>query len=139
MSTAAKPTTTRAMGARATARPLSPHLQVYRMPLAALLSIAGHRATGVGLVLGLVLLTWWLAAAAFGEAAYATVIAFVGSWLGQLILFGFSVALYFHLCTGVRHLFWDAGKGFEMKDTERTNVIVIVVSLVLTAITWLMV
>jgi succinate dehydrogenase / fumarate reductase, cytochrome b subunit len=139
MSTATKPTTTRTMGARAVVRPLSPHLQVYRMPLAAMLSIAGHRVTGIGLALGLLLLTWWLAAAAFGDGPYAVVTAFIGSWFGQLILFGFSVAFYFHVCTGVRHLFWDAGKGFEIPDTNRTNLIVIAASVVLTVLTWLMV
>ena len=139
MSTAAKPTTTRTMGTREIVRPLSPHLQVYRMPLAAMLSIAGHRATGIGLVLGLLLLTWWLAAAAFGDTAYATVMAFIGSWLGQLVLFGFSVAFYFHVCTGIRHLFWDAGKGFEIPDTQRTNQIVIAAAVALTILTWLIV
>jgi succinate dehydrogenase / fumarate reductase, cytochrome b subunit len=139
MSTATKPTTTRTMGAREISRPMSPHLQVYRMPLAAMLSIAGHRVTGVGLVLGLLLLTWWLAAAAFGDAAYATVMAFIGSWFGQLILFGFSLAFYFHVCTGVRHLFWDAGKGFEIPDTNRTNQIVIAAAVALTVLTWLIV
>jgi succinate dehydrogenase / fumarate reductase cytochrome b subunit len=137
MSTAAKPTTTRAIGAHGAHRPLSPHLQVYRMPLAALLSIAGHRATGCGLVLGLLLLTWWLTAAAYGEDAYGVVMAFIGSWFGQLILFGFSVALYFHLCTGVRHLFWDAGKGFEIADTQRSNQIVLASAVILTVITWI--
>ena len=139
MSTAAKPTTTRTMGTRALPRPLSPHLQVYRMPLAAMLSIAGHRATGIGLMAGLFLLTWWVTAAAYGEPAYATVMTFIGSWLGQLILFGFSLAFYFHVCTGVRHLFWDAGKGFEIPDTQRTNQIVIAAAVALTIITWLIV
>jgi succinate dehydrogenase / fumarate reductase, cytochrome b subunit len=139
MSTAAKPTKTRAMGTRAVVRPLSPHLQVYRMPLAALLSIAGHRATGIGLASGLSLLTWWLVAAAYGDASYGVVMAFIGSWFGQLILFGFTLAFYFHVCTGVRHLFWDAGKGFEISDTQRTNQIVIAASVGLTIITWLIV
>ncbi|MSO97151.1 MAG: succinate dehydrogenase, cytochrome b556 subunit [Rhodospirillaceae bacterium] len=137
MSTASKPTATRAIGALPGHRPMSPHVEIYRMPLAAMLSIAGHRVTGVGLVFGLLLLTWWLTAAAFGEPAYATAMAFIGSWFGTLILFGFSLAFYFHLCTGVRHLFWDAGKGFEISDTNRTNQIVIMVALALTVITWL--
>ena len=139
MSTAAKPATTRTLGTRALSRPLSPHLQIYRMPLAAMLSIAGHRATGIGLVLGLLLLTWWLTAAAFGEPAYTTTMAFIGSWFGTFILFGFSFAFYFHLCTGVRHLFWDAGKGFEIPDTQRTNQIVIAAAVILTLLTWLIV
>jgi succinate dehydrogenase / fumarate reductase cytochrome b subunit len=137
MSTATKPTTTRTMGTRAVVRPMSPHVQVYRLPLTALLSIT-HRITGVGLSAGLLLLTYWLASAAYGDAAYATAMAVIGSWLGKLVLFGFSLALYFHLCNGVRHLVWDAGKGFEIPDTERANVIVLVVAVALTILTWLM-
>jgi len=136
MSTASKPTVTRTMGTRAAERPLSPHLQVYRLPLTALLSIT-HRITGVGLAAGLLLLTWWLAAAAYGEPAYAAAMAFIGSWLGQLLLFGFSLALYFHLCNGVRHLLWDIGKGFEIPDTQRANQIVLAAAAVLTVVTWL--
>jgi succinate dehydrogenase / fumarate reductase cytochrome b subunit len=138
MSTAAKPTTTRAMGVRALNRPLSPHLQVYRMPLAAMLSIAGHRATGIGLVLGLALLTWWVVAAAFGSDAYDAAMAVIGSWFGKLVLFGFSLAFYFHVCTGVRHLLWDAGTGFENSDTQRSNQLVIAAAVLLTILTWLL-
>jgi succinate dehydrogenase / fumarate reductase, cytochrome b subunit len=136
MSTAAKPTKTRAIGVLPQNRPLSPHVEIYRMPLTAILSIT-HRITGVGLAMGLLLLTWWVTAAAFGEGAFATVMAFTGSWFGQLILFGFSLALYFHLCNGIRHLVWDAGKGFEIPDTNRANQIVIVSALALTVITWI--
>lgn len=137
MSTAAKPTTTRAMGVRALHRPLSPHVQIYRLPLTALLSIT-HRITGVGLSAGLVLLTWWIAAAAYGDGAYSVVMAVIGSWFGKLVLFGFSLSLYFHLCNGVRHLVWDAGKGFEISDTQRANQIVLAVAAVLTILTWLL-
>ena len=105
------------MGVRALHRPMSPHVMIYRMPLTAILSIT-HRITGVGLSAGLVLLTWWITAAALGDGAYATAIAVIGSWFGKLVLFGFSLALYFHLCNGVRHLVWDAGKGFEIPDTS---------------------
>ena len=117
-------------------RPLSPHLQIYRLPLTAYISILGHRTTGVGLAFGLLLLTWWVTAAAFGEPEYATVQDFIGSWFGQLVMLGFSLALYFHLCNGIRHLFWDAGMGFEIKDTDRANIIVIVAAVLLTAGTW---
>ncbi|MDX2222823.1 MAG: succinate dehydrogenase, cytochrome b556 subunit [Rhodospirillaceae bacterium] len=122
--------------AKATARPLSPHVQVYRLPLTALLSIT-HRITGVGLALGLVLLAWWLAAAATGPDAYATASAVIGSWFGLLVLFGFSFALSFHLCNGVRHLFWDAGKGFEIAQAQRSDKIVIAAAIALTAVAWL--
>lgn len=118
------------------ARPLSPHVQVYRLPLTAILSIA-HRITGVGLTMGLLLLTCWLAAAAFGGPAYTAVMDFITSWFGQLILFGFSLSLYFHLCNGLRHLVWDAGKGFEIADTQRANLIVLASAVVLTVVTWL--
>ncbi len=137
MSTASKPTVTRAMGVRASHRPMSPHVMIYRMPLTAILSIT-HRITGVGLSAGLVLLTWWITAAALGDGAYATAMAVIGSWFGKLVLFGFSLALYFHLCNGVRHLVWDAGKGFEISDTQRANQIVLVVAAVLTILTWLL-
>ena len=122
--------------AKPIARPLSPHLQVYRLPLAAVLSIT-HRITGVGLTLGTLLLTWWLAAAASGPAAFQTATDFMGSWLGLLILLGFSLAAFFHLCNGIRHLFWDAGSGFEKAETARNNVFVLVGAVVLTAVSWL--
>lgn len=122
--------------AKAPSRPLSPHLQVYRLPLTALLSIT-HRITGVGLAAGLVLLAWWLAAAATGPDAYATVAAVLGSWFGLLVLFGFSLALSFHLCNGIRHLFWDAGKGFEIAQAQRSDKIVIGAAVALTAVVWL--
>jgi succinate dehydrogenase / fumarate reductase cytochrome b subunit len=122
--------------AKSSARPLSPHLQVYRLPLAAWLSIS-HRITGVGLTLGTLLLTWWLAAAAYGPDAYAVFSDFIGSVLGLLILFGFSVALFFHLCNGIRHLLWDAGKNFSIADTKRSNTFVIAGTVVLTAVAWL--
>ncbi|MGE3332567.1 MAG: succinate dehydrogenase, cytochrome b556 subunit [Rhodospirillaceae bacterium] len=122
--------------AKSSARPLSPHLQVYRLPLAAWLSIS-HRATGIGLTLGTLLLTWWVAAAAYGPDAYTVFTDFLGSYLGLLILFGFSVALFFHLCNGIRHLFWDAGKNFSIEATKRTNTFVIAGTVVLTAASWL--
>ena len=122
--------------AKPSARPLSPHLQVYRLPLAAWLSIS-HRITGIGLTLGTLLLTWWVAAAAYGPDAYATFAGFIGSPFGYFILFGFSVALFFHLCNGIRHLLWDAGKNFSIADTKRSNVFVIAGTVILTAIAWL--
>jgi succinate dehydrogenase / fumarate reductase cytochrome b subunit len=122
--------------AKPSARPLSPHLQVYRLPLAAWLSIS-HRITGIGLTLGTLLLTWWVAAAAYGPDAYATFAGFIGSPFGYFILFGFSVALFFHLCNGIRHLVWDAGKNFSIADTKRSNVFVIAGTVILTAIAWL--
>jgi succinate dehydrogenase / fumarate reductase, cytochrome b subunit len=123
--------------AKNAARPLSPHLQIYRLPLAAILSIT-HRITGVGLTLGTVLLTWWVASAAYGPDAYEIATEFLGSPLGYLILFGFSVALFYHLCNGIRHLFWDAGMNFEIAETKRANVIVLAGTVILTAVTWIL-
>lgn len=123
--------------AKPTVRPLSPHLQVYRLPLAAWLSIT-HRITGIGLTIGTLLLTWWLVSAAYGPAAYETATDFMASPLGYFLLFGFSVALFYHLCNGVRHLFWDIGKNFSIAQTNAGNVIVIVSTLVLTVIAWVL-
>jgi succinate dehydrogenase / fumarate reductase cytochrome b subunit len=121
--------------AKPSARPLSPHLQVYRLPLAAWLSIT-HRITGVGLTFGSLLLAWWVVSAAYGEDAYVTFTGFLSSIWGTLILFGFSVALFFHLSNGIRHLFWDAGRNFSIAETRCTNFIVIAGTVVLTAIAW---
>ena len=100
-------------------RPLSPHLQVYRWQLTMAMSIF-HRMTGVGLALGLLLLTWWLAAAASGPEYFKLVHAVMGSWIGRLILLGFTGSLFFHLCNGIRHLLWDVGHGFEIETMRRT-------------------
>jgi succinate dehydrogenase / fumarate reductase cytochrome b subunit len=122
--------------AKSSARPLSPHLQVYRLPLAAWLSIT-HRITGVGLTLGTLLLTWWVAAAAYGEESYNVFAGFISSPFGLFILFGFSVALFFHLCNGLRHLLWDAGKNFSIAATKTSNTFVLAGTVILTAIAWL--
>ncbi|MFL2771814.1 MAG: succinate dehydrogenase, cytochrome b556 subunit [Rhodospirillaceae bacterium] len=116
-------------------RPLSPHLQVYRLPLTALISIS-HRITGVGLTLGTLLLTWWVTAAAYGESYYSKVQAFLGNWFGQLLLLGFSFALFFHLCNGLRHLFWDFGRYFELEQVRRSDAAVLIGSVALTVATW---
>ncbi|BBL75319.1 succinate dehydrogenase, cytochrome b556 subunit [Methylomagnum ishizawai] len=96
-------------------RPLSPHLQVYRLPLTALLSIS-HRITGVVLSLGLVLWVVFLMAVAQGGSHYALAQALLDSFLGRLLLWGWIYALFFHLCHGVRHLVWDTVHGLE-RDT----------------------
>ena len=127
-----------ANAAKPTSRPLSPHLQVYRLPLAAVLSIVASRATGIGLSLGLLLLTWWLTSAAYGPDAYDQAMVYIASPIGLFILFGFSLALFFHLCNGIRHLLWDAGRNFEIGQTKRGNIYVIIGALVLTAAAWLL-
>ena len=116
-------------------RPLSPHLQIYHWPVTMATSIL-HRATGVALGAGTLLLTWWLVAAASGPSAFADAQAFLSNWLGQLVLLGFSWSLIYHLFNGIRHLFWDAGMGFEIETANRTGWWVIVGSVVVTLIVW---
>ncbi|ALG70195.1 succinate dehydrogenase [Azospirillum thiophilum] len=122
--------------ANGSGRPLSPHLQVYKLPLTAVMSIT-HRITGVGLAVGTLLLTWWLVAAAVGPDAFARAQGFIGSFFGLLLMFGWSAALYYHLCNGMRHLVWDAGKSFELPDAERANRIVLIATAALTVLTWI--
>ncbi len=117
-------------------RPLSPHLQVYRWQITMALSIL-HRITGVGLALGLLLLTWWLVAAASGAAYFDMVHSIIGSWIGRVILLGFTASLFFHLFNGIRHLFWDVGYGFEIDAMRRSGYIVLAATVVATLGTFL--
>ncbi|MDG1859561.1 MAG: succinate dehydrogenase, cytochrome b556 subunit [Emcibacteraceae bacterium] len=118
-----------------TKRPTSPHLQVYSWSLEMALSIL-HRATGVALTGGALLITWWVIAIASGPEAYDQFAMVMGSIFGKLVLFGFTFALMLHLSNGIRHLFWDMGKGFDLEDTHRSSKIVFVVSTVLTILCW---
>lgn len=117
-------------------RPLSPHLQVYRPQLTSVLSIL-HRITGAALSIGTVLLVYWLIAAASGPEAYEHAQAILGSMLGQLFLFLWTWALFYHLFNGVRHLFWDAGHGFEMEQVYKSGKAVVWASVILTFLCWL--
>ena len=114
-----------------TNRPLSPHLQIYKPQLTSLLSIA-HRGTGIALTLGTLLLVYWLVSLAGGPESYANAQAVLGSLIGRVVLFGWTFALFYHLCNGLRHLFWDAGLGFELDSAYRSGAIVVVVSIALT-------
>lgn len=115
-------------------RPLSPHLQIYRWQMTMALSIL-HRISGVGLALGLILLTWWLAAAARSADYFDYVHGVVmTSEIGRVFLFGFTLALFLHMCNGIRHLFWDAGLGFEKDTAKKTSWLVLVAALVLTLV-----
>ena len=116
-------------------RPLSPHLQVYRPQLTMVLSIT-HRLTGVALAFGTLLLVYWLVAVASGAAAYDTAQGLIGSFLGRLLLFGWSVALFYHLCNGIRHLFWDAGYLMDLPAVYRSGWTVVGATLTLTLISW---
>jgi len=118
-------------------RPLSPHLQIYRLTLSMMMS-GLHRVTGLGLAAGMVMLTWWLLAAAAGQNAYGTFEAFATSWIGRLVLFGFSWALLHHLLGGLRYLLWDLGYGMGPEEREwlvRANIIG---SLVFTVLFWIL-
>jgi len=118
-------------------RPLSPHLQVYRPQITSVLSIA-HRISGVALGAGALLLTWWLVAAAEGPESFENVQSIIGSWYGRVFLFGFTLALFFHLCNGVRHLFWDLGYGLELRSVYRSGWVVMVLTVVLSFLSWLL-
>jgi succinate dehydrogenase / fumarate reductase cytochrome b subunit len=117
-------------------RPLSPHLQIYRWYFTMALSIA-HRITGIGLALGLVLLTWWLVALASGPEAFATVQAIAHSWLGALVLFGYTLVLFYHMGNGIRHLVWDFGYGFDVEEARRSGVAVLAFAGAMTLLVWL--
>jgi succinate dehydrogenase / fumarate reductase cytochrome b subunit len=101
------------------ARPLSPHVQVWRWHITMFCSIA-TRATGIALYVGFLILAGWAMALAAGPDAYLAYTGLLGSWPGKLVLFGLAVSVLYHLAAGVRHLFWDAGKGFELKTADAT-------------------
>ncbi|MEE8084237.1 MAG: succinate dehydrogenase, cytochrome b556 subunit [Alphaproteobacteria bacterium] len=116
-------------------RPLSPHLQIYRLQFTSAFSFL-HRMTGVALGLGALLLVYWLAAAAAGPAWFEGARAVAGSWFGWLVLLGFTWALFYHLCNGIRHLFWDIGMGFELTTARLTGWCVVLASFALTGAAW---
>jgi succinate dehydrogenase / fumarate reductase, cytochrome b subunit len=116
-------------------RPLSPHLQIYRRQITSVMSIS-HRLTGVVLTAGLLLLVYWLVAVAGGEAAYASAASVLGSWPVRVLLFLATFAFFFHFANGIRHLWWDTGRGFEIPEVINSGRLVIVVAVVLTLVTW---
>lgn len=117
-------------------RPLSPHLQAYNMLRISSGTSIMHRITGVALGAGTLLFTAWLVSAAAGESAFSVVQAILGSWFGLIILFGFTLALFYHFCNGIRHLAWDAGKGFELPAMHRSGKLVFAATIVLTLAFW---
>jgi succinate dehydrogenase / fumarate reductase cytochrome b subunit len=117
-------------------RPLSPDLQIYRPQLTSVLSIT-HRITGIALSVGALLLVFWLIAAAAGPVAYSAVRGFIHSWLGPLLMLGWTFSLFFHLCNGIRHLIWDAGYGFELRTIYASGWSVVAASTVLTVAAWI--
>ncbi len=119
-------------------RPLSPHLQIYRWYFTMALSIA-HRIAGIGLALGLLLFTWWLVALASGPEAFATVQAVMDSRFGALVLFIYTLVLFYHMGNGIRHLVWDFGYGFDVEVARLSGVAVLVFAGAMTLVVWLVI
>ena len=116
--------------------PLSPHLQIYRWHISSLLSIT-HRISGVINLLALILIFFWLLVLSFGENNYELFLLTINSFFGKFILVGFTWSMTFHLLSGIRHLAWDLGYGYEIKTANISGIIVIIFSLALTIIFWL--
>ncbi len=120
---------------KSAARPLSPHLQIYRPMLTMMMSIM-HRITGMGLYFGIILLVWWLTAASSSDGYFDLVQGFFGHWFGRLLLFGFTWALIHHALGGLRHLLWDTGRGFDLNLIEWLARANLAGSIVLTLLLW---
>ena len=119
-------------------RPLSPHMQVWRWHVTMFTSIA-HRATGVALYAGSLILAGWVAALAGGADSYEGYMRLLGSPLGLLVLFGLTVSFLYHLANGIRHLFWDSGRGFEPKTADMSGWATIVFGVVASVLIWIIV
>ncbi len=117
-------------------RPLSPHLQIYAPLINMVMSIV-HRITGAALYLGSLLLALWLIAAATGPGAYDYVLSWFGTWLGNLVLLGYTWALMHHMLGGIRHFIWDTGHGYDLKMIDLLSWGSLAASLVLTAPIWI--
>ncbi len=117
-------------------RPLSPHLQIYSPQITSVMSIL-HRLTGIALVAGTIPLVLWIWAAAYSPECYTWLSEHLGSWYGMTLLFGWSLAFYFHLGNGLRHLWWDMGRGFELDEVNKTGMMVVIFTILATAITWI--
>ena len=116
-------------------RPLSPHLQIYRPQLTSVLSVF-HRATGIALSAGAVVLVVWVVAVAVGGPVWDWMSWFLDSWVGRFVLMGWSWSLMYHLCTGIRHLLWDHGRGLDLNSVYLSGYVAVAVSTVLTALVW---
>ena len=116
--------------------PLSPHLQIYRWHISSLISIT-HRISGIINLLALILIFFWLVVLSLGENNYELFLSIINSFFGKSILIGFTWSMSFHLLSGIRHLVWDLGYGFEIKTANISGIIVIISSLFLTILFWL--
>ena len=119
-------------------RPLSPFMfpTWYRFQITSTLSIL-HRLTGIALAVGSILLTWWLVSVAAGGDLFTATRVFIASPIGMLLLFGWSIAFFYHLSNGIRHLAWDVGFGFEIKQAYRSGYAVLAATALLTTLAWL--
>ena len=116
--------------------PLSPHLQIYRWQISSLLSIT-HRISGIINLLALILIFFWLIFLSLGESNYELFLLAINSFFGKFILIGFTWSMCFHILSGIRHLAWDLGYGFEIKTANISGIIVIIFSLFLTVVFWI--
>ena len=121
---------------KSSARPLSPHLQIYKPMLTMMMSIM-HRITGVGLYFGIILLVWWLTAASISDSYFDFVQGFFGHWFGRLLLFVFTWALMHHALGGLRHLLWDTARGFDLNVVEWLARANLAGSIILTLLLWI--
>ena len=117
------------------ARPLSPHLTIYRWPITMTMSIL-HRITGGALYVGTILVAWWLVAAATSESQFGFIDRLVGSWFGRLVLIGYTWAMFHHMLGGLRHLVWDTGTGMEKHTASKLAWATLVGSALLTLVVW---
>lgn len=118
-------------------RPLSPHLQIYKLELPMVLS-GLHRITGIALSFGSLLLVGWIVSAAHSAEAFASMSHFLGGFIGQFLLFGWSFSLIYHSVNGVRHLIWDTGRLLEIKQIHSSGKIVLALSMALTLLVWVL-
>ena len=116
--------------------PLSPHIQIYRCHISSIISIS-HRISGLLNFLGLILIFFWLIILSYQESNYEIFLLIINSFIGKLILIGFTWSMTFHLLSGIRHLVWDMGYGFEIKTANRSGILVVLGSFILTTIIWL--
>jgi succinate dehydrogenase / fumarate reductase cytochrome b subunit len=121
--------------ASARPRPLSPHLTIYRWPITGIMSIM-HRITGGALYFGTLLVAWWLIASATSERQFDIANAVFGSWIGRLVLLGYTWALMHHMLGGIRHFVWDTGAGLEKHTASKFGWATIIASIVLTILIW---
>jgi succinate dehydrogenase / fumarate reductase cytochrome b subunit len=115
-------------------RPLSPHLQIYKPQITSILSIF-HRLTGISLSIGSFIIVAWIVSLSMGVESYSYFMSIVDNWFIQTIIFGFAFALFYHFSNGIRHLFWDAGLGFELKSVYISGSIVVLNAIILTTLT----